>query len=199
MFSGIVETVGSVVDVRRYGQDVSLTVAAGNADLSAIRVGDSIAISGICLTVVRHTSDCFDVDVSAETLSRTLVEKWQVGTPVNLELALTPSTAMGGHFVAGHVDGIGGLVSRRGVGRSVEMVFTTPSALARYIACKGAICIDGVSLTVNEVRDAEFDINVVPHTLVNTTLSGLSQGDEVHLEVDIVARYLDRLIATRSQ
>lgn len=195
MFSGMVQALGVITDVRHYDKDLSLTIDVGALDTSGFQVGDSIAVSGICLTAVNFAADRIDVDVSAETLSRTLVATWQRGTKVNLELAATPTTALGGHMVMGHVDGIGTLTSRRDLGRSLEMSFEAPSTLARYIASKGAICIDGVSLTVNQVKGDTFDVNIVPHTAKMTTLSGISEGDGVHLEVDIIARYVERLVA----
>ncbi|MDH3689026.1 MAG: riboflavin synthase [Gammaproteobacteria bacterium] len=195
MFSGIVQAMGKVEDIRHFDEDLSLTINVGQLDLSGCRVGDSIAVSGVCLTAVNIVDQRIDVDVSAETLARTLIGSWSPGIGLNLELAVTPNTVLGGHLVTGHVDGIATLVSRRDLGRSVEMTFDAPSTLARYIASKGAICLDGISLTVNEVKDSEFDVNIVPHTSKATTLSSISNGDGVHLEVDIIVRYLERLMS----
>jgi len=194
MFTGIVEAVGEILAVEPGAGDTRLRVRAGGIDLTRVGIGDSVATSGVCLTVVELPGDGFWADVSAETLARTTLMAVRPGTPVNLECALTPTSALGGHIVSGHVDGIGQLAVRQQAARSVRMEFTAPEALARYIAEKGSICVDGVSLTVNDVRGARFGVNVVPHTLRVTTLGALRAGDRVNLEVDIIARYLERLL-----
>jgi len=148
----------------------------------------------VCLTAVELGSDYFCADVSNETLSRTTLNAAAVGTPVNLELALTPSTRLGGHIVSGHVDGIGAVTEKRADGRSFRFKFKAPDNLAKYIAEKGSICINGISLTVNEVDGAVFSVNIVPHTLKETTLGDAVVGTKVNLEVDLLARYLERLI-----
>jgi riboflavin synthase len=151
-------------------------------------------VNGVCLTAVELGANHFCADVSNETLSRTILNVATVGTPVNLELALTPSTRLGGHFVSGHVDGIGAVTEKKSDGRSYRFKFKAPESLAKYIAEKGSICINGVSLTVNEVDGAVFGVNIVPHTLKETTLGDAVIGTKVNLEVDLLARYLERLI-----
>ena len=163
-------------------------------DLSDIALGDSIAVSGVCLTAVELTGDGFWADVSGETLSRTTLGALRPGDPVNLEKALTPTTRLGGHLVSGHVDGVGRVAERRPEARSVRFVIEAPCELARYIAEKGSIAVDGVSLTVNRVDGARFDLNIVPHTLAETTLDRFAPGRAVNLEVDVIARYLERLL-----
>lgn len=185
---------GEVAALQRSGGDARLRIASGKLDLAGVAIGDSIAVSGVCLTAVAVDGAGFSADVSAETLRCTTFAKLRVGDAVNLETSLTPSTPMGGHFVSGHVDGIATLSERNQVGGSARMVFTVPAALAKYIAAKGSVCLDGVSLTVNAVRGAEFEVNIVPHTLQATTLGRLAVGGGVNLEVDLVARYLERLL-----
>jgi riboflavin synthase len=194
MFTGIILAVGRIDSVERTGEDASLTIATGGLDLSSSAIGDSIAVNGVCLTAVALGGNSFVADVSGETLARTTLADMGSGRHVNLELALTPDTRLGGHLVSGHVDGIGKLVERREQGRSVRMRFQAPKSLARYIAEKGSICVDGVSLTVNAVEGAVFDLNIVPHTLKETVLGEYRVGQRVNLEVDIIARYLERLL-----
>ncbi len=157
-------------------------------------LGDSIAVNGVCLTAVELGPRYFCADVSNETLSRTTLRTATTGTPVNLELALTPTTRLGGHIVSGHVDGLGKVIDKRSDGRSIRFRFKAPDNLAKYIAEKGSICINGISLTVNEVDGAVFSVNIVPHTLQETTLGTTQMGDEVNLEVDLLARYMERLM-----
>ncbi len=194
MFTGIIQAVGRVVATEAKGDDLRLCVDAGSLDLGGVSLGDSIAVSGVCLTVVDLAGQGFWADVSGETLARTGLGALAVGDAVNLEKALTLATPLGGHLVSGHVDGMGTVVDRRPEGRSVRFRIQAPDELARYIAEKGSICVDGVSLTVNAVRGAEFDVNIVPHTMIRTTLGELQPGGLVNLEVDIVARYLERLV-----
>jgi riboflavin synthase len=169
-------------------------VRTGKLDLDGVRIGDSIATSGVCLTVVELPGDGYWADVSGETLAVTGIGKLKVGDRVNLEKALTPSTPLGGHLVSGHVDGIGEVVSRRDDGRSVRFRMRAPDKLARYIAAKGSVCVDGISLTVNAVEGAAFELNIVPHTLAETTMGEFQAGRTFNLEVDIIARYLERLL-----
>jgi len=157
-------------------------------------LGDSIATNGVCLTVVALTGRGFSADVSRETLSLTTLQRLRPGTRVNLEKALTLQTRLGGHLVSGHVDGVGEVVSRRNDGRSIRFRIKAPVDLAKYIAHKGSICVDGISLTVNAVDGAEFELNIVPHTLQETTLGDFMPGRRVNLEVDVIARYLERLL-----
>lgn len=194
MFTGIIQAVGRVAALERTGADLRARLITGELPLSEVRLGDSIAVNGVCLTAVELPGDGFWADVSQETLSRTTLGGLRVGDAVNLEKALTPSTALGGHLVSGHVDGIGEVLERREEGRSVRFRIKAPGALARYIAEKGSICLDGISLTVNAVTGSTFDLNIVPHTLERTTLGAAQPGTRVNLEVDIIARYLERLL-----
>lgn len=194
MFTGIILAVGTIATIEKKGGDVRLTVSTGKLPLHNAELGDSIAVNGVCLTAVELGANSFSADVSNETLSRTTLQAAIIGTPVNLELALTPSTRMGGHIVSGHVDGIGTVLEKKPDGRSFRFKFKAPDALAKYIAEKGSICIDGISLTVNEVDGAAFSVNIVPHTLSETTLGRVDAGAKVNLEVDLLARYLERLL-----
>lgn len=194
MFTGIIEAVGTVAEVKTVGGDVRLTVRAPKLDWRQVQLGDSIATSGICLTVVENLGDGFRADVSRETLSLTTLGDWRPGTAVNLEQALTPQSRLGGHIVSGHVDGIGEIVSRQGDARSERFQIRAPDALAKYIAHKGSITVDGTSLTVNAVNGAVFDLNIVPHTLKETVIDHYQVGTRVNLEVDVIARYLERLL-----
>ena len=194
MFTGIIEAVGEIQAIEPQGEDVRMRIKTGKLDLSDVQLGDSIATNGVCLTAIELPGDGYVADVSGETLSKTTLDRLKVGTPVNLEKALTPTTRLGGHLVSGHVDGVGEVVSRSSAGRSIKFVIRAPKELAKYIAHKGSICVEGISLTVNEVRGAEFDLNIVPHTLQETTMQHLQAGSPVNLEVDIIARYLERLL-----
>jgi riboflavin synthase len=194
MFTGIIQAIGTIATLEPKGQDVRIRVQTGKLDLSDVHLGDSIAVNGVCLTAVELPGDGFWADVSGETLSRTTFADLQKGSQANLEKALTPTTRLGGHLVSGHVDGIGEIISRKTDGRSERFVIRAPDALARYIAEKGSICVDGISLTVNDISGAEFELNIVPHTLVETTMSEFKPGTRVNLEVDIIARYLERLL-----
>ena len=194
MFTGIIEAVGTVAEVKTVGGDVRLTVRAPKLNWRQVQLGDSIATNGICLTVVENLGDGFRADVSRETLSLTTLGNWRPGTAVNLEQALTPQSRLGGHIVSGHVDGIGEIVSRQGDARSERFQVRAPDALAKYIAHKGSITVDGTSLTVNAVNGAVFDLNIVPHTLKETVIDHYQVGTRVNLEVDVIARYLERLL-----
>lgn len=194
MFTGIVQAVGALRAVERRGEDVRLSVDTASLDLAGMALGDSIAVNGVCLTAVAWMPQAFAADVSLETLARTTLGRLQVGARVNLEPALTPTTRLGGHLVSGHVDGVGRVVALAPDGRSRKLGFEVPPALARYIAEKGSICIDGVSLTVNAVAGARFEVNVVPHTLSATIIGDYRVGAEVNIEVDLLARYLERLL-----
>ena len=194
MFTGIIEAVGHIVRLEPRSGDLRLKVATGKLDGSDVTLGDSIAVSGVCLTVVRLEPEGFEADVSGETLVRTTLGDLKAGDAVNLEKALTPTTRLGGHLVSGHVDGVGEVLERRSDARSERFRLRAPVALARYIAEKGSICVDGVSLTVNAVDGAVFTVNIVPHTLRETTLDGFRPGRRVNLEADLIARYLERLM-----
>ena len=198
MFTGIVQATGRIEERIEHGSgDVSLVVATGTIDAAGIAIGDSVCVSGVCLTAVEVTAAGFRTDVSAESLARTTLRGLAAGARVNLETALTPDTRLGGHLVSGHVDGIAEVVARRDDARSVRFEIRVPEELARYIAEKGSVCVDGTSLTVNGVRGAVFDVNIVPHTLAATTLGDLVPGSTVNIEVDQIARYVERLLAYR--
>jgi len=194
MFTGIIETIGEVISANRVGGDVKIVVSAPAFEGYDIAIGDSVACNGVCLTVVERQAAKLSFDVSIESINHSLIGDWRSGTKINLELALQPQSRLGGHLVSGHVDGLAELVALHEDARSWRMRFKAPEALKKYIAQKGSITINGVSLTVNSVDDAEFDINVIPHTFEVTTLGELSMGDQVHIEVDQIARYLERLL-----
>jgi riboflavin synthase len=197
MFTGIVQGVGRVRSVESRGGDVTMWIETGDVPLAGVEVGGSIAVNGCCLTAVRLQPAAFAADLSRETLSLTTAGDWRSGTAVNIEKALTAGQALGGHYVTGHVDGVGQVVSRQDDARSVRVEFEVPSDIARYVARKGSVCVDGVSLTVNGVSGRHFDVNLVPHTLDVTILGGYRPGTRVNLEVDIIARYLERLVEER--
>ncbi len=194
MFTGIIEAVGQVVAVQPRNGDVRLRIKTGGLDLADVHLGDSIATNGVCLTVVELPGDGYWADVSRETLDNTTIPQWRVGQNVNLEKALTPQTRLGGHIVSGHVDGVGEVVSRHPDARSERFRLRAPKALAKYIAHKGSITVDGTSLTVNAVDGAEFELNIVPHTLAHTIMGEYQPGSSINLEVDVLARYLERLM-----
>jgi riboflavin synthase len=194
MFTGIVQGVGSIRAVEARGGDVTLWIDTGPVPLADVQVGGSIAVSGACLTATALEAHAFAADVSRETLSLTTLGAAVPGTRVNIEKALQAGQALGGHYVTGHVDGVGEVIARHDDARSVRMEFEVPADLARYVARKGSICVDGVSLTVNGVSGRRFDVNLVPHTLEVTTLGDYRPGTRVNLEVDIIARYLERML-----
>lgn len=194
MFTGIIQSVGTIAAIETKGGEARVRIETNKLDMSGVTIGDSIAVSGVCLTAVDVSAQGFTADVSGETLARTTLGLRRAGDPVNLEKALTLTTPLGGHLVSGHVDGVAAVVSRREAGRSVMFRIKAPEMLARYVAEKGSVCVDGVSLTVNMVHGAEFEVNIVPHTLVETTLGELKAESKVNLEVDILARYLERLM-----
>ncbi|MEA3303842.1 MAG: riboflavin synthase, partial [Pseudomonadota bacterium] len=194
MFTGIIQAQGSIAEMQQRGGDMRLQINADKLDLGDVFLGDSIAVNGVCLTVVEFTDRGFSADVSNETLLLTSLGGLKSGSPVNLEKALTLADRLGGHLVSGHVDGVGTVISRTNDGRSVRFVIEAPAVLARYIAHKGSICVDGTSLTVNAVDGASFELNIVPHTLKETIMGDYQEGSEVNLEVDLIARYLERLL-----
>lgn len=193
MFTGIIQAVGRLGPAQRHGGDLRLRVEAGGMDLSDAQLGESIAVSGVCLTVVDFDATGFSADVSSETLSLTTLGALGVGAAVNLERALRVGDRLGGHLVSGHVDGMGTVARRWADARSERWRFTAPPALLRYIAHKGSVCVDGVSLTVNAVDEQGFEVNLVPHTLQHTAFGESADGAGVNLEVDVVARYVERL------
>lgn len=199
MFTGIIQAVGKIKGIEQQQGDVRLTVDTADLDLSDAQLGDSIAVNGVCLTAIELMPEQFVADVSNETLSTTTMGDITVGSPVNLECALQAQTRLGGHLVSGHVDGVGRVIERKADARSIRFTFSLPKDLARYVAQKGSICIDGISLTVNKVDDSSFSVNIVPHTLEMTTLGYREVGDVVNLEVDVIARYLERLMLGESK
>lgn len=194
MFTGIIEAIGSIRAMTPKGGDVRVHVATGKLDLADVKLGDSIAVNGICLTAMELPGDGFWADVSRETLTRTAFVDLRVGTRVNLEKALTPTSRLGGHLVSGHVDGVGEIVARADNARAIQFRVRAPAELAKYIAFKGSITVDGTSLTVNAVEGAEFELTIVPHTLQETIMADYQAGRRVNLEVDLLARYLERLL-----
>jgi riboflavin synthase len=194
MFTGIIQAVGTVAAMEPRGGDLRLRINTGKLDLGDVAIGDSIATSGVCLTVTELPGDGYWADVSRETLRLTSLGNLSPGSRVNLEKSLTPSSRLGGHIVSGHVDGLGEVVSLEEEARSWRFVIRAPDALARYIAHKGSICVDGTSLTVNAVDGASFDLNIIPQTMAETVFGDYGPGSRVNLEVDVIARYLERLL-----
>ena len=193
MFSGIIADIGSIKQATDRDGGLRLVIATSALDLSDVQLGDSIAVNGICLTVIAHTSDSFIVEVSRETLNCTEGLD-AIGAPVNLEKALRLADRLGGHLVSGHVDGVGEVIEFSNLGESWKLVVRAPQALAKYIAIKGSITINGVSLTINLVAGREFSVNLIPHTLAMTNLKNLQAGSRVNLEVDLIARYVERMM-----
>lgn len=193
MFTGIIQAVGTVAELNPKGGDVEMAFAVGGLSLAGVQLGDSIAVNGCCLTVTRRDAERFWADVSRETLDVTTLGQLRASDRVNLEKALVAGQPLGGHYVTGHVDGVAKVVSLAADARSTRVVFEAPAALRRYIARKGSACIDGASLTVNGVTDTHFDVNLIPHTLEVTTLGAYQPGQRVNIEVDIIARYVERL------
>lgn len=194
MFTGIVQAVGKLVASENRHGDKRLRIQTADLDLSDVILGDSIATNGVCLTVVALPGDGFWADISVETLDYTTLGSLKNGSAVNLEKALRASDRLGGHIVSGHVDGVGEIISIHSDARSIRYRLRAPAELARYIAHKGSVCVDGVSLTVNKVEGAEFELNIVPHTQQKTVFSEYKTGSKVNLEVDVIARYLERLL-----
>ncbi|MBL6823976.1 MAG: riboflavin synthase [Luminiphilus sp.] len=194
MFTGIIQALGEVAAIEQSGGDVKLRIKTGKLPLSDVKLGDSIATNGVCLTVTALPGDGYWADVSTETLSLTSLKSISIGSAVNLEKSMTPTTALGGHLVSGHVDGLGTVVALSRDARSWRVSIQAPAGLARYIASKGSICVDGTSLTVNAVDGSRFELNIIPQTWEETVFSHYAVGTEVNLEVDIIARYLERLL-----
>jgi riboflavin synthase len=194
MFTGIIQAIGSISAIEPRGGDTRLRIHTGKLDLTDVKMGDSIAVNGVCLTAVALPGDGFWADVSEESLEKTTLAQLQLKQRVNLEKALTPTTRLGGHLVSGHVDGVGEVIARKPAARSVQFSIRAPDALAKYIAHKGSICVDGTSLTVNAISGAVFELNIVPHTLQETIMDEYQPGRQVNLEVDLIARYLERLL-----
>jgi riboflavin synthase len=199
VFTGIIETTGSIKRLEQLNAEWRIEIATGSLDLSDVVIGDSIAVSGCCLTVVELGAASFSADVSNESMRCTNLGTLKVGSRVNLEKAMLASSRFGGHIVSGHVDGVGKVLSARPEGQSVVLRFAAPIELSRYIAAKGSICIDGTSLTVNTVAGSEFEVNVIPHTQQETVIGEYKPGREVNLEVDIIARYLERMMQNNGE
>jgi len=194
MFTGIIEAAGAVKRIEPMGGDLRFVIDGGSLDMSDVQLGDSIAVNGVCLTVIEFEPASFSADVSNETISLTSLKGLKAGSAVNLEKAMLPTTRMGGHLVSGHVDGLGTVVSKTGDARSIRLQIEVPAELKKYIAVKGSICIDGTSLTVNSVDNCIVGLNIVPHTQERTVIQHYARGTKVNLEVDLVARYLETLL-----
>lgn len=197
MFTGLIEGVGTLVAREMRGGDARLRIDVGTLPFADVALGESIAVNGTCLTVVAFDSTSFEADASNETLSLTTLGSLPTGRAVNLERAMRPTDRLGGHLVSGHVDGLGAVAAITDDARAQRWRFEAPMGVLRYVAMKGSICVDGVSLTVNAVDDAGFEVALVPHTVAHTAFGSTGVGDAVNLEVDLVARYVERLIATR--
>lgn len=197
MFTGLIQGVGTLAVRELRGGDARLGIATGSLPFDDVALGESIAVNGACLTVVAFDTDSFAVDASRETLSLTTLGALAVGSPVNLERAMLPTDRLGGHLVSGHVDGVGRVLDILPDARAQRWRFAAPGPLLKYIALKGSICVDGVSLTVNAVDRAGFEVALVPHTVAHTAFARTRPGDAVNLEVDLVARYVERLLSTR--
>ena len=194
MFTGIIQALGNITELHSSGEDIRLTVQSDTLDMSDVALGDSIATNGVCLTVVSFGDDYYSADVSAETIKYTGFANYKPGSVVNLEKAMRPMDRLGGHIVSGHVDGVGDVKKVVHHARYVEVWIAAPAELARYIAHKGSITVDGVSLTVNDVNGNEFMLWIIPHTLQETVIGTYKAGSRVNLEVDVIARYIERLM-----
>ncbi len=197
MFTGIIEGVGRIAALQPMGGDVRLHVAVGSLPFADVRLGESIAVNGVCLTVIAFDETSFQADASTETLALTTLGGLRAYAPVNLERAMQPTDRLGGHLVSGHVDGVGRVLSIHEDARAQRWRFVAPAALLKYIAKKGSICVDGVSLTVNDVDGEGFDVALIPHTVAHTAFAHTGVGDAVNLEIDLVARYVERLLGAR--
>ncbi|MEZ8101556.1 riboflavin synthase [Vibrio bivalvicida] len=199
MFTGIVEAVGTLTAITPKGEDISVTVEVGKLNMSDVKLGDSIATNGVCLTVVDYSDTSYTADLSLETLQKTGFTDYQAGDKVNLEKAMLPTTRFGGHIVSGHVDGVGEVVERNQVGRAIEFWIAMPAEITKYVAEKGSITVDGISLTVNDLRKNAFKLTIVPHTGEETTIADFHIGRKVNLEVDVLARYMERLLTSQQE
>jgi riboflavin synthase len=197
VFTGIIEGVGHIAARQPLGGDVRFTFHVGSLPFEQVQLGESIAINGVCLTVIAFDANTFQADASTETLGLTTLGQLADGAVINLERAMRPTDRLGGHLVSGHVDGLGQVLSIHEDARAQRWRFAAPAALLRYIAKKGSICVDGVSLTVNEVDDAGFEVALIPHTVAHTAFAATGVGSAVNLEIDLVARYVERLLGAR--
>ena len=198
MFTGLIQAVGTLSHRETRSGDARLRIGVGGLPFGDVALGESIAVNGVCLTVIEFDASSFAVDASTETLALTTLGGLAIGAPVNLERAMLPTDRLGGHLVSGHVDGVGRVLDVQPDARAQRWRFSAPAALSKYIASKGSICVDGVSLTVNEVDDAGFEVALIPHTVAHTAFAETRVGDPVNLEVDLVARYVERLLSARS-
>ena len=199
MFTGIIEGVGHLASIDTGSGDARLRIAVGSLPFSEVQLGESIAVNGVCLTVVAFNANFFEADASNETLSLTTLGALVPGAPLNLERAMRPTDRLGGHMVSGHVDGVGTVLDIQPDARAQRWRFAAPRALLRYVASKGSICVDGVSLTVNQVDAEGFEVALIPHTVSNTVFAGTAIGAAVNLEIDLVARYVERLLGAHSE
>jgi len=194
MFTGIIEAIGTVKEIKHHAQDVTISIDSGELDLSDVKLGDSIAHNGVCLTVTNLSDHGFTVDLSQETLKRSGFSQIKTGFEINLEKAMQMNARFGGHIVSGHVDGVGEISSITQLGNAVEYWVKAPDQLAKYIAEKGSITVDGISLTINDIDGAHFKLTIIPHTIAQTIMANYKVGTQVNLEVDVIARYLERLL-----
>ncbi len=199
MFTGLIAGVGTLATREPRGGDARLRIDVGTLPFDGVQLGESIAVNGCCLTVVAFDATGFTVDASNETLALTTLGRLAVGAPVNLESAMLPTDRLGGHLVSGHVDGLATAARRWEDARAVRWRFAAPIALLRYVAHKGSVCVDGVSLTVNAADDTGFEVALIPHTVAHTAFHALREGDAVNIEVDLLARYVERLLATKDR
>lgn len=199
MFTGIIQSIGSITAIKSGTVDSRLTVNVGKMPFTDVEMGESISINGACMTVVDFDQSSFSADVSRESLALTTLGRLKAGSPVNLERAMQLTDRLGGHLVSGHVDGVGQIVQQVAEGKSTRYVIRIPEELSKYVAHKGSVCVDGVSLTVNEVNGNEFSLQIIPHTQQETIFSEYSVGSEMNIEVDLIARYLERLLGNTGE
>ena len=194
MFTGIIQTIGNISKIDSNGPDSRIVFKAGRMKLDDVKIGDSISVNGVCLSITEKTKDSFSSDLSSETLSLTTFIEMRANSKVNLEKAMSFSSRVNGHFIAGHVDGVGVIKEMKNVGRSIRILIEFPEELEKYISKKGSIAVDGVSLTINETKENTFSINIIPHTLSGSIISEYNIGTKVNIEVDLIARYLEKLV-----
>jgi riboflavin synthase len=194
MFTGIVKAKGRIRSLKKQGGDLCMTVESNGLDWATYEVGESISVNGVCLTATAVHDDGFDADVSMETMKVTALGKLRKGSAVNLEPSISLGERLGGHLVSGHVDGVGAVVARESDARSVRLKIEVPNKIGRYLAKKGSVCVDGVSLTINEVSAQTFEVNIIPHTVEETIIGDYTIGSAVNIEVDLLARYIERLL-----
>tara|TARA_B100001964_G_scaffold243891_2_gene323343 strand:+ start:1484 stop:2074 length:591 start_codon:yes stop_codon:yes gene_type:complete len=194
MFTGIIEAIGNISKIESNGPDSRIVFKAGRMKLDDVKIGDSMSVNGVCLSIIEKTKDSFSSDLSRETLSLTTFMEMRANSKVNLEKAMSFSSRVNGHFIAGHVDGIGVIKGMRNDGRSILILIEFPGELEKYISKKGSISVDGVSLTINGTKENTFSINIIPHTLSGSIISEYNIGTKVNIEVDLIARYLEKLV-----